>query len=201
MKNLIKKILREQVEEDFGGAPQFKVEDNAIRRIRVVLDLMRAYGKKWDGYLHEISVVKKEPFQHSDMKRIIENLLKIVGGGRDNQGYVDDFDKTYWFAKVFQINGGEKRNFKEGEIQLIELPQYEMEAQYSEDVIDYRTGWGTIIGVNAGEEAVKYFEDDFESYLEDSESNDMDYGDITDVEDVVVREVTWIKFLPKWVGL
>ena len=198
MKNLIKKILREQVEEDLGGVPQ--VEDNAMRRIRVVLNLMKAYHDKWDGYLHAISIAKKETSQHSDMKGILENLLKIVGGGRDNQ-YGSDFNKTYWFAKVFQINGGKNRNFKEGEIQLIEIPQYEMEAQYSEEATDYRTGWGTIVAVDDEDEAVEYFEEDFGRYLEDSESNDMDYGDVYDVEDVVVQEVTWIKFLPRWVGL
>tara|TARA_B110000196_G_C21078096_1_gene631010 strand:+ start:727 stop:1323 length:597 start_codon:yes stop_codon:yes gene_type:complete len=198
MKNLIKKILREQVEEDLGGVPQ--VEDNAMRRIRVVLDLMKRYGKKWDGYLDGIAKTKKEPYGYEGMKDILNNLLKIVGGGKDSR-YGGDFDKTYWFSKVFQINGGENRNFREGEIQLIELPQYEMEANYSEEATDYRTGWGSVVGVTSEDEAVELFTDDFGSYLEDSESNDMDYGDVYDVEDVTVITVEWIRFMPKWVGL
>ena len=139
MKNLIKKILREQVEEDLGGVPQ--VEDNAMRRIRVVLDLMKPYADKWDEYLREINVQKREPAALHEYKAILENLLKIVGGGKGVRAY-NTFNKSYWFAKVFQINGGKNRNFKEGEIQLIELPEYEMEAQYSEEATDYRIGWG-----------------------------------------------------------
>ena len=196
MKNLIKKILREQVEEDLGGVPQ--VEDNVIHRIRVVLHLMKPYHNDWDGYIQEINIQKKEPDNLDGVKGILDNLLRIVGGGKDKFGR---FDQTYWFAKVFQINGGKNRNFKEGEIQLIELPKYEMEADYTEEVVDYRTGWGDIIAVHDEDEAVELFGDDFESYLEDSESNEMDYGDVGDVDAVIVREVTWIKFLPKWVGL
>jgi|10_taG_2_1085330.scaffolds.fasta_scaffold05951_8 hypothetical protein len=196
MKNLIKKILREQVEEDLGGVPQ--VEDNAMRRIRVVLDLMKPYADKWDEYLREINIQKKEPARLYEYKAILANLLKIVGG---KEGYGQIFDRTYWFAKVFQINGGNGRNFKEGEIRLIELPKYEMEAQYSEEATDYRTGWGDIVGAHDEAEAVAYFEDDIGSYIEDSESNDMDYGDIYDVEDVVVQNMAWIRFNPQWVGL
>ena len=197
MKNLIKKILREQVEDDLSLP---KVEDNAIRRIKVVLDLMKPYADKWDEYLREINIQKKDPARLYEYKGILENLLKIVGGGKDIRTF-NTFDRTYWFAKVFQINGGKNRNFKEGEIELIELPKYEMEAQYSEEATDYRTGWGDIVGAHDEAEAIEYFEDDIGGYIEDSESNDMDYGDIYDVEDVVVQNVAWIRFQPEWVGL
>ena len=174
MKNLIKKILREQVEKDLDETP--KVEDKAMYRIRVVLELMKRYGKKWDGYLDAITKDKKEPYGYSGMRDNLNNLLKIVGGSKE-AWYGGDFEKTYWFSKVFQINGGENRNFKEGEIQLIELPQYEMEASYREEQIDNRTGWGTIIAVKSEDEAIDIYANDIGGYLEDSESHDMDYGE------------------------
>ena len=200
MKNLIKKILREQVEEDLDGIPQ--VEDNAMYRIRVVLELMKERGVTWDDYLSDMKKVNREPDSGLNFKNILNDLLKIVGGGKgSNPDYGGAFEKTYWFAKVFQINGGINRNFKEGDIQLIKLPKYEMEVSYSEPVVDYRTGWGVVVAVESEDEAIDTFSDNVYNFIEDSESHEMDYGDTTDVESVIVQEVTWIEFLPKWVGL
>ena len=200
MKNLIKKILREQVEEDLDGIPQ--VEDNAMYRIRVVLELMKERGVTWDDYLSDMKKVNREPDSGLNFKNILNDLLKIVGGGKgSNPDYGGAFEKTYWFAKVFQINGGINRNFKEGDIKLINLPKYEMEVSYSEPVVDYRTGWGVVVAVESEDEAIDTFSDNVYNFIEDSESHEMDYGDTTDVESVIVQEVTWIKFLPKWVGL
>tara|TARA_R110000850_G_scaffold94687_1_gene199439 strand:- start:382 stop:984 length:603 start_codon:yes stop_codon:yes gene_type:complete len=200
MKNLIKKILREQVEEDLDGIPQ--VEDNAMYRIRVVLELMKERGVTWDDYLSDMKKVNREPDSGLNFKNILNDLLKIVGGGKgSNPDYGGAFEKTYWFAKVFQINGGINRNFKEGDIKLINLPKYEMEVSYSEPVVDYRTGWGVVVAVESEDEAIDTFSDNVYNFIEDSESHEMDYGDTTDVESVIVQEVTWIEFLPKWVGL
>ena len=121
--------------------------------------------------------------------------------GRIETSYVETGDMTYWFAKAFMLNGGYSRDFKEGEIQLIELPVYGLEANYTEEVFEYRTGWGDVIGVTSEEEAIDIFKNDAEKYIEDSETGDSDYGDIYNVEDVVVQETRWIKFKPAWIGL
>ena len=118
MKGLIKKILREQAEEDLGGVPQ--IEDNAMRRIRIVLNSMKSY-KGWDKYMEDIYHQKKEPYGYQELRENMENILKLIGGGGPI-GATDTFEKTYWFSKVFMINGGYSRNFKEGEIQVIETP-------------------------------------------------------------------------------
>ena len=171
-------------------------------RIRVVLELMKERGVTWDDYLSDMKKVNREPDSGLNFKNILNDLLKIVGGGKgSNPDYGGAFEKTYWFAKVFQINGGINRNFKEGDIQLIKLPKYEMEVSYSEPVVDYRTGWGVVVAVESEDEAIDTFSDNVYNFIEDSESHEMDYGDTTDVESVIVQEVTWIKFLPKWVGL
>ena len=208
MKNLIKKILKEQVNVEFpegedGTNNSPDQPDNVIRRIRVVLDLMKPYAKEWNQYLEGLNIEKRDPSTGYKTKTLLKDLLKIVGGGRNIAAYDNpNFETTYWFCHTFKVNGGMMgREFLEGEIKLEQLPVYNMSAQYSEDVVDYRTGWGDIVGVDNDEEAIEYFEGDFGSYLEDSESVDMDYGDNYDVEKVEVEEVTWIKFLPKWVGL
>ena len=98
-------------------------------------------------------------------------------------------------------NGGYGRDFKEGEIQLIEVPVFEMEAQYTEEQYAYKTGWGDIVGVSGEEEAINRFENDIDHYIEDSEEDDRDYGDSYDVSNVTISNVKFIKFNPEWVGL
>jgi len=194
VKELIKKILREQVEEDLGGIPQ--VKDDSMRRIRIVLSQMKSH-KGWKEYLYAINEEKKEPSGHQELKQTLDNILKLMGG----VVHVSNFERAYWFAKVFDINGGYGRDFKEGGIQVIEIPQYEMEGEYTEEVFDFRTGWGTVVGVDDEDEAIRYFDSDITAYMQDSESSDSDYGEVYDVENVIVQNVGWIKFIPEWVGL
>ena len=182
---LIHKILREEVSDD------------AIRRLRIVFSQMKTI-KEIDEYITAINKEKKQPYAFGDMRTAILGILKLVG--RSEERY-DTGDLSYWFAKAFLLNGGYGRDFKEGEIQLVELPVYGMEANYTEEVFEYRSGWGDIIGVTSEEEAIEIFESNPEGYIEDSDTGDSDYGDIYDVSDVVVNETRWIKFKPAWVGL
>ena len=197
MKGLIKKILREQVEEDLTIHPQ--LEDNALRRIRIVLNQMKKH-KGWDKYLEDIKELKKEPSGHWELKESLSSILKLVGGSETNV-QSDKFEKTYWFASTFMKNGGYGRDFKEGEIELVTLPQYELEGDYTEEVFEFRTGWGNIVGVENEEEAMHLFTNNIEDYIEDSDTQDSDYGDLYDVNNVVVQNTSWIKFQPQWVGL
>ena len=185
MKNLIKKILREDV------------SDNAIRRLRIVFSQMKTI-KEIDEYITAINKEKKQPYGFTGITEALRGILKLVG--RREERY-DTGDLSYWFAKAFLLNGGYGRDFKEGEIQLIELPVYGLECNYTEEAFEYRTGWGDVIGVTSEEEAIDIFGNDAENYIEDSESDDSDYGDIYNVEDVVVQETRWVKFNPEWVGL
>ena len=136
-----------------------------------------------------------------DLTGRLWNLLKYMG--MDSQ--VERMHQTqytyYWFATTFMKNGGYGRDFKEGEIQLIEVPVFEMEAQYTEEQYAYKTGWGDIVGVSGEEEAINRFENDIDHYIEDSEEDDRDYGDSYDVSNVTISNVNFIKFNPEWVGL
>ena len=76
-----------------------------------------------------------------------------------------------------------------------------MEGEYTEEVFEFRTGWGNILAVNSAEEAIDLFSNDIDTYVEDSDTGDSDYGDTFDVNNVVVQNMGWIKFLPQWVGL
>jgi len=107
----------------------------------------------------------------------------------------------YWFATTFITNGGYDRDFREGEIPLLELPVYEMEGQFTEEQYVFKTGWGDVIGVNGEEEAINRFENDIDYYIEDSEEDDRDYGDSYDADNVGVQNIRTIKFNPEWVGL
>ena len=186
MKDLIKKILREQVSDD------------ATRRLRIVFGQMKTI-KEIDEYIDAINSEKKQPYGFEGVRTSIHGILKLVG--RTEISYGDSGDMSYWFAKAFLLNGGYGRDFKEGEIQLVELPLYEMECNYTEEAFEYRTGWGNLIGVNSEEEAKDIFGNNAEDYIDDSDTTDTDYGDIYDVQDVEVQGKSWIKFRPAWVGL
>ncbi len=198
MKNLIRKILKEETDKKIVTV---KYTDNAMRRIRVVLDLMKPYDSEFTGYIEALNRENKDPGGLYSVKGIMNSLLKIVGGGGHSYKHGHGFEKTYWFVSVYVLNGGKDRNFKEGELKLMELPRYEMECSYSEEVVDYRTGWWDVVGVENSEDAIDIMQNDIGSFIEDSESQDMDYGDIYDVEDVIVQTISYIKFLPEWVGL
>ena len=99
------------------------------------------------------------------------------------------------------INGGYDRDFTQGPIQLINLPVYDMSIDYTEEVFEYRTGWGTIVGAIDEKEAKEYFEGDPGNYIDDSDTHDSDYGEITDAENVAVDETRILTFKPEWVGL
>jgi len=187
MKGLIRKILKEEV----GG--------DAISRLRIVFTKMKE-GKGWDAYLSEIDKTKKITGSMYDLTGGLWTILKYMGIDTHKRSHETQYI-YYWFAKVFDINGGYGRDFKEGEIQLIELPVYEMEGQYTEKQYAYKTGWGDVVGVTSEEEAINTFESDIDNYIEDSEEDDRDYGDSYGVENVVIQNVKWIKFDPSWVGL
>lgn len=185
MKDTIKKLLREHLSDD------------ATRRLGIVFSQMKTI-KEVDVYIVGIDKEKKQPYGFEHIREAILGILKLVGGREER---FDTGDMTYWFAKAFMLNGGYGRDFKEGEIQLIELPVYGLECNYTEEAFEYRTGWGNVIGVTSEDEAIDIFGNNAESYIEDSETDDTDYGDIYNVEDVVVNETRWIKFKPEWIGL
>ena len=187
MKGLIRKILKEEVGED------------AISRLRIIFTKMKS-TKGWDAYISEIDKTKKITGSMYDLTGGLWALLKYMGIDTTQRAHETQYI-YYWFATTFITNDGYGRDFKEGEIQLIELPVYEMEGQYTEKQYAYKTGWGDVVGVTSEEEAINTFESDIDRYIEDSEEDDRDYGDSYGVENVIISNVKWIKFDPSWVGL
>ena len=203
MKDLIRKILREVEEEQ---TPQkLSYRGSAEDRLRLVLNQMKSL-QGWDTFIQDIEQYKRIPYSSNNLRLSLLDILKYVGStyaADSNRGasYTDTRELAYWFGKVFMINGGYRRDFQHNEIQLIELPIYEMSGDYTEEVFEFRTGWGSIVGAIDEEEAINYFEGDIGNYIEDSETNDSDYGDAYDAENVNIEETRWLKFDPKWVGL
>jgi len=82
-------------------------------------------------------------------------------------------DKMYVLVVNYMHNGGDSRNFMEGPLDIIPAKQWEVDTDYSEDVIEYGTSFGSAYGDN--EERVKelvlahpwHFETDRETYDHD----------------------------------
>ena len=198
MKNLIRKILREVEEEQ--RTQQSPYHGSREDRLKFVLKHMQTV-QGWDSFLQQIEQYKRIPSSFVTQRKSLLDILKYLGVRQDTGRYADETEMTYWFSKVFMINGGYDRDFTQGPIQLINLPVYDMSIDYTEEVFEYRTGWGTIVGAIDEKEAKEYFEGDPGNYIDDSDTHDTDYGDITDADNVAVDATRMLTFKPEWVGL
>jgi len=86
---------------------------------------------------------------------------------------MDVKDKMYVLVVNYIHNGGDSRNFMEGPLNIIPAKQWDVDTDYSEDVIEYGTSFGSVYGDN--EERVKelvlahpwHFETDRETHDHD----------------------------------
>ena len=76
----------------------------------------------------------------------------------------------------------------------------EMQAEYDEERIETREGWGDLYDMSDDEDAKQYYLDNFESLMQDSEHLDDDWGDIIDVRNPQVVAHRIIKLNPEWIG-
>jgi hypothetical protein len=81
--------------------------------------------------------------------------LKLVGfsHGFYRPLSMDLMDKMYVLVVNYMHNGGDSRNFMEGPLDIITAKQWDVDTDYSEDVIEYGTSYGRAYGDN--EERVK----------------------------------------------
>tara|TARA_R110002020_G_scaffold196775_1_gene397748 strand:- start:1591 stop:2148 length:558 start_codon:yes stop_codon:yes gene_type:complete len=185
MLNKIKKILVEET------------QDEVIKRLRITLNRMKSI----DGWQVFIDNIKKDksPNHSPGLQQKLDGILKLFGVGDFR---MSGFERTYWFATTFLDNGGYDRDFIEGPPPVLaKIPTYEVEMSYTEEVFEHRTGWGTVVGVNTEEEALEVLGDTPESWIEDSEHEDSDYGEIVEVSDIEIKEAPFIVFKKEWVGL
>ena len=191
-KNLIKSILREQV------LPQRETS------LRVIFNQMKKLPRRnVDGYrdmIHEEGSRSIGGIHSGGITQLLNNIIKLVGGSID-ASRVASWKVVYWWIEAFLVNGGFERDFSVGDIILPEIPVYQMEADYTEEVFENRTSWGDIIGPKNEEEAVEWYEEDMHKWEEDTEHNDSEYGEVLEVEDVSVHGVEILKFKPEWIGL
>lgn len=175
-------------EDDLTQIPLSPQEryDREVAELRVKND--KLFEKKlrvYFNYLKSIGgmeEVKNSLETHPDSTRKVPAYKDAVGGlklvGFSPEYYrpltMDLLDKIYVLVVNYMHNGGDSRNFMEGPLDIIPAKQWEVDTDYSEDVIEYGTSYGTAYGDN--EERIKelvlanpwHFE-------QDRETNDHDY--------------------------
>jgi len=116
---------------------------------------------------------------------------------------LDQFDMFYWLATCFIANGGYARTFSQGPLEAVnlEIIVREMQADFDEEIIQTREGWGDLYDMSDDEDAKEYYLDNFTDLYHDSEMVDDDYGDIIDVRDAQVLSHRIITLNPEWIGL
>lgn len=144
------------------------------RKLRVYFNYLKSIGG--------MEEVKNSLETYPDSTRKVPAYKDAVGGlklvGFSPEYYrplgMDLLDKIYVLVVNYIHNGGDDRNFMEGPLNIIPAKKWEVDTDYSEDVIEYGTSFGTAYGDN--EERVKelvlanpwHFE-------QDRETNDHDY--------------------------
>ena len=125
--------------------------------------------------------VKNSLETYPDSTRRDQDFQGAVGGlklvGFSPEYYrplsMDLLDKIYVLVVNYIHNGGDSRNFMEGPLDIIPAKQWDINTDYSEDVIEYGTSYGIAYGDN--EERVKelvlahpwHFEQDRETHDHD----------------------------------
>ena len=208
-------------EEDLPAGYGEEYTPEFYRRLATFLNAM----KRISGLEEYIPLMKKigTPSGYSSMnpkgekmyKEII-NLIKLLGvnleAARTHRGkgaeHIPYDTFVYLAVKTFFANGGYDSNLNprdSGELYLnMVLPEvtaYEMEANVQQEVIEYKSSWGNVIGADSPEEAMQMYHDYPYAWEEDSEHQDSDYGDIIEVENVEVYQTKTYKWIPVLMGL
>lgn len=190
-------LLSEQIEND---------SNQLEKRLRALFSAMQDV-KGIDNVVSCISSKKSRDLCRSNENTITQtevvSLLRLFGYNALDKMRLDQFDMFYWLATCFIANGGYARTFSQGPLEAVnlEITVREMQAEYDEERIDTREGWGDLYDVSDDEDAKEYYLDNFEDLMQDSDHVHDDYGDIVDVRDPQVLSHRIIKFDPTWVGL
>ena len=131
------------------------------------------------------------------------SLLRLFGYNALDKMRFDQFDTFYWLVTCFIANGGYARTFSQGPLEAVnlEITVREMQAEYDEEQINTREGWGDLYDMSDDEDAKEYYLDNFLDLMQDSEHVHDDYGDIIDVRNPQVVAHRIIKLNPEWIGL
>ena len=181
---------------------KLRQDKNVLDRLRMVFEQIKKLPPKAiEGYIPQIHDNGTQQGANARVIDTLDGILKLFGGGTTSRRHQHHNSIiTYWFINAFLVNGGFNRNFKEGEITLPEITVYECQADFVEEVFESRTSWGNVIGPQSEEEATEWYRADMYNWEEDTEHQDSEYGDVTDIEDVIVSSTQTLKFAPEWIG-
>ncbi len=179
----------EQFEEiDAYAKRQYDAQMEYEREVEEIRqDKENSFGKKlrhYFTYLQRIGgmeEVKNAMETQPESRRNFPAYKSAIGGlklvGFDSKYHkstqMDITDKIYVLLVNYFHNGGDSRNFMEGPLDIIPAKQWDVDTDYSEDVVEYATSFGTAYGDN--EERIKelvlanpyHFEQDRETYDHD----------------------------------
>ena len=191
-------LLSEQIESD---------SNEVEKRLRVLFSAMQDV-KGIDNVVSCISRDKTREkcmghHEHLVTQTEVLSLLRLFGYNALDKMRFDQFDMFYWLATCFIANGGYARTFSQGPLEAVnlEINVREMQAEYDEERIETREGWGDLYDMSDDEDAKQYYLDNFESLMTDNEHLDDDWGDIIDVRNPQVVAHRIIKLNPEWIGL
>lgn len=196
--NILKSVLVENIseEEDFDHSkfgdqdvtPKHVNKDLVLERhLRLIFKQMKKVKnlEEYHKFIYSrgIDLYSNDP-QVKAMaatRDIVARIPKFIGA-KETVGRQVVTTLIYTFIQ----NGGYSRDFSKGVIDLTPLVTYDVEAETVRDMTEYATSWGEVYA-SSPEEAMRKFQENPDTWASDSEHNDTDYGDFTDVDEVNIH--------------
>ena len=107
--------------------------------------------------------------EHIVTQTEVLSLLRLFGYNALDKMRHDQFNMFYWLATCFIANGGYARTFSQSPLQAVnlEITIREMQAEYDEEMIQTREGWGDLYDMSDDEDAKEYYLDNPDAIIED----------------------------------
>jgi hypothetical protein len=169
------------------GELKSKNDELFERKLKVYFNYLKSIGDV-EGLKNELEINPTGVHQSESYRSAVSGL-KLVGFSPEYYRplSMDLKDKMYVLVVNYIHNGGDSRNFMEGPLDIIPAKQWDVDTDYSEDVIEYGTSYGTAYGDN--EERVKELVlANPWKFEQDRETHDHDY-----VGDYKSKEIKSIK--------
>ncbi len=177
------------------GELKSKNDELFERKLRVYFNYLKSIGDVEE--LKNTLEINPTRVHQSESYRSAVGGLKLVGFSPEYYRplSMDIKDKIYVLVVNYIHNGGDSRNFMEGPLDIIPAKQWDVDTDYSEDVIEYGTSYGTVYGDN--EERVKELVlANPWKFEQDRETHDHDYvGDYKskEIKTIVSKDIKLVR--------
>lgn len=164
-----------------------------FQRLSILLKHMKSIDglDTWIQGLHEYGNPRgyggNSTFQQSHRK-IHQGIWGILKMFTPLMTSITNDELTYLVVKTFLVNGGYTSDFNPTNIKLPTITIYDVEAEKEQAMIEFSTGFGSVIGAENEQMAIDMYTNHPGTWEQDSDHHDNEYGDVMSIDNVRVYE-------------